>query len=458
MDVVWKEARVTSNQQAFTKTEEILRKTLASPTLPSTKKKKKQLESYYEDLMNSHTTKVLRRERFLFDYIYTGNRATDRLREYIKHRTKYSLTHVINQVYLCTSCGEYSNIDLEPPVTLALGSGGGSGIGSAILQEVFRFIGADGNRPANAPIASIAASPYLGNNTLSSSSGKYKSSTAGSYVTTRLVQDHQANRVTMSVVLTNGQFLFDLLHPTAATNANDPFAASIAPQILRKSTSPHRVILSNVTQIDLLNIYDFERIIGLLLGRRAGIFETLRNMKQTVKHPSSFLANTARATLQSQLLNSHATWNAKTPANSAKKRRVGGGSSTTIRQDDVEIDFGYNPNNTSNTSASTTGRKGRRKSQMDIHFDDELQPIEDDEVLPDEDFVNNAMDDERHVNMDTSSLLITFTVSYGSILAKRRNTVTFRLVCPCGDTWHDPGNIFHHSFYFKFSPSLICLK
>lgn len=150
VDVVWREPKQSSkllkksnsnnNKQgkksairsglglAASSSEFLKRSLLSSPTqnkdgdipaLPSSIKKRKELENYYHNLINqiqtnNYSSMILRRERFLFDYIYTGNQSFGRLKEYMRYRIRYSLTNVINQVILCTSCAEYQPEELEP--------------------------------------------------------------------------------------------------------------------------------------------------------------------------------------------------------------------------------------------------------------------------------------------------------------------------------------------------------
>jgi hypothetical protein len=414
---------------------EFLKRSLTSPIggkdippLPSTVQKKKKLETYYQDLMlnvqqNNFHSRILRRERFLFDYIYTGNQAFLRLKDYLKYRIRYSLTNFINQVIMCTSCAEVNTaneMDLEPPVALALGTGGGTGLCSAILNEIFNFLHKSKKgwipKTPNSSTSSISFS--------SSKRGGGGNTYAPSYVSTQVVQEHEENRITMSMALIKGKIIMDLLNPSSATLSNQ----AKKPRIVAKNGRMH---LANVTQVDLLNVLDFERIIGLLLGRRVGLYEALKNMEKSVVAKIPFqIPKTNKEKKQAHALNAFATWN---PHNNRNASGGLGGNTTTY------------PQHSQQSSHNSPNRSGN----YEVNFH---QPVEEHNFLnnteDDDDEGTEVIDDDGDVithekdailQEHTPSLLISFNVSYGSILQKKRNNVTFRLICPCGDTWFQPG-------------------
>jgi hypothetical protein len=225
------------------------------------------------------------------------------------------------------------------------------------------------------------------------------------FMTTRLLQEHQANHVTMSIVLVKGHQVFDLLSQSFLNQSTEDYLAGYSandpnrPRITRKNG---RMVLANVTLVDLMNILDYERIVGLLLGRRAGIFEALNNLnKHVVRNQTN------------QFLSNYATWNTKAvipgTANLANSRsrnqHVNAG-------DDIHF-HDANPNFEVNFNHPDGG--------------------EGPGMFPGEE----TLFDEDHFK--TSTLMISFNVSYGSVLAKKKNYLNFRLVCPCGDSWNEPG-------------------
>jgi hypothetical protein len=423
---------------------EFLKRSLTSPIggkdippLPSTVQKKKKLETYYQDLMlnvqqNNFHSRILRRERFLFDYIYTGNQAFLRLKDYLKYRIRYSLTNFINQVIMCTSCAEVNTaneMDLEPPVALALGTGGGTGLCSAILNEIFNFL----HKSKKGWIPKTPNSSTSSTSFSSSKRGGGGNTYAPSYVSTQVVQEHEENRITMSMALIKGKIIMDLLNPSSATLSNQ----ARKPRIVAKNGRMH---LANVTQVDLLNVLDFERIIGLLLGRRVGLYEALKNMEKSVVAKIPFqIPKTNKEKKQAHALNAFATWN---PHNNRNTSGGLGGNTTTYPQ-----------------QQSSAHNSPNRSGNYEVNFH---QPVEEHNFLSnndeDDDEGTEVIDDDGDVithekdailQEHTPSLLISFNVSYGSILQKKRNNVTFRLICPCGDTWFQPGTE-HIELSFSF--------
>jgi hypothetical protein len=344
----------------------------------------------------------------------------NRLKEYLQHRIRYSLINLINLVMLSTACGtDLQTIDLEPPVALALGSGGGSGLCSAVLQEIFSFLSSQSTSSASGFASPTSPSPSVDYAITGRKNTTIKTSNHSSYMRSRIAKEHNANRVTMSMVLVKGKYVFDLLNPSPSSSEMN------RPHIIRKH---NRMNLMNITFIDLLNLLDFERIVGLLLGRRAGIFETLRNMKIPVPvsnyAASSMNRSKGRATSTANkidLIASHATWNPGSSTSNMKNKNF-------VREN-VEADYGY---------SSPLGHVNGEMGGGDELENEEIIRDDIDNYNP----TNTALSSTTSggTSDDTaSSLLISFHVSYGSIMAKKRNHLTFRFVCPCGDNWYEPG-------------------
>jgi hypothetical protein len=347
----------------------------------------------------------------------------NRLKEYLQHRIRYSLINLVNLVMLSTACGtDLQTIDLEPPVALALGSGGGSGLCSAVLQEIFSFLSSQSSSSASGFSSPASPSPSVDYAITGRKNTTIKTSNHSSYMRSRIAKEHNANRVTMSMVLVKGKYVFDLLNPSPSSSSS---SETNRPHIIRKH---NRMNLMNITFIDLLNLLDFERIVGLLLGRRAGIFETLRNMKISVPVSTSASsmnrsrgrASTSLTANKIDLIASHATWNPGSSTSNMKNKNF-------VREN-VEADYGY---------SSPLG-----------HVNEEIggDELENEEIIRDD--IDNYNPTNTALSSTTSgvtsddtasSLLISFHVSYGSIVAKKRNHLTFRFVCPCGDNWYEPG-------------------
>jgi hypothetical protein len=347
----------------------------------------------------------------------------NRLKEYLQHRIRYSLINLVNLVMLSTACGtDLQTIDLEPPVALALGSGGGSGLCSAVLQEIFSFLSSQSSSSSASGFSSpTSPSPSVDYAITGRKNTTIKTSNHSSYMRSRIAKEHNANRVTMSMVLVKGKYVFDLLNPSPSSSSSE----TNRPHIIRKH---NRMNLMNITFIDLLNLLDFERIVGLLLGRRAGIFETLRNMKIPVPvstSASSMNRSKGRATTSSasnkiDLIASHATWNPGSSTSNMKNKNF-------VREN-VEADYGY-----SSPLGHINGEIGGDELENEEIIRDDIDHYNPTNTALSSTTSGGTSDDTA------SSLLISFHVSYGSIMAKKRNHLTFRFVCPCGDNWYEPG-------------------
>lgn len=341
VDVVWREARHGTN-----------------PGPATSRSQSNQLEV--------SGPKVLRRERFIFDELCYGNKAYKRLHEILQLKVKQALIQSRNLVFLCTGCGEMPRDELEPPVMLALGSGGGTGIASLILTTVFKHI--HSLKAATSSSANDSRNTTPVNASLSMSQS-FKSSDQQGFLNSKLYQESGRSRVSMSAVLISGNNLMDLLHPSFTTST----PSESRPKIIRRQSG--EIQLTNATMIDLQTVMDFERIVGLLLGRRAGISEALQLISQHNQNASTHL----------RPLNTYATWSTQ---------------SSNSQQDFIQQSDEYylNSNN---------------------------------EDVPDQ---------------ISSTLLLNFHVSIGS-MGKIANNYSFRLVCPCGQYWTQPGNpLFVHIY------------
>lgn len=306
-------------------------------------------------------TRVLRRERFLFNALYYGNTAALKLSAYIRQRTRQALDMGTNVVYLCTSCGDVGDLNdggqLEAPVMLTLGAGGGSGIASSVLSEIFNYLSQYNAQVVSKPSYMSSNSPYAG------------------------TKPTRVCKVTMSAVVVSGQYIVDLLN-TNTSNTKPPVIKRYG-----TSASSSFVALSGATLIELSSPMDYERIIGLLLGRRAGISHslfTLRKMVAKQQQPQ----HTQRA------------------QNSLRSNR----------------DFHGNLSTPLDSHASWSSKSSMASENAALYGEDP----------------NDAPENEM-----ASTLLLTFTASFGSAISKRNTNVTFRVLCPSGDHWYNPGLDMH---------------
>lgn len=242
-----------------------------------------------QDLYELESQRVLRRERFQFDVMYVGVSADRKLQEYVRFRTRAVIEKGTNLVFLCNACGESLAGELEAPVTVTLGSGGGSGIASNIVQEAFKY--AQSHNVAQTGRRGSEDSKRL------NSSYVMRSTTQSQYVSSKMALENKSPSVSLTAVLINGSTIVDMLsNASQHSRAHQP-----QPRIQRRSGG--EVVLSGVTTLDLSNVMDFERIIGLLLGRRTGINETIQSMQWAAEETGESLPLSTLATWTTPSLN-----------------------------------------------------------------------------------------------------------------------------------------------------------
>lgn len=224
---------------------------------------------------------TLRRERFLFHDVFAGPQAHLRSNAYCRHRVRKALFAGQNLVFNLIAAGESSAHRLEPPMQVLLGDAGGQGLISQALEEVFQSL---------QPHLSATATSFPGGlmPNASSSGSLYASSgttTYGkeSYLCPRLQYESDHTIITVSILCVVKGKLFDLLHPSSWNSAVGNNAGSRGQQ---RNNNQQRVgvgldplgnghSLRHHTQITLRNVADYERLTGVLLGRRAALKEAL---------------------------------------------------------------------------------------------------------------------------------------------------------------------------------------
>jgi hypothetical protein len=162
---------------------------------------------------------IMRRERFNFDDIFCGPTAMSRMKAYVQQRTRKALLEGSNLAFLCFSCGLSTN-PMEPPLAILLGAKGGSGIASMVINELF-----------NSSSSSHSSIPCL--------------------------------TMSMSATLFADGQIVDLLSSSSGSGKNSETYCKV--QKYRNG----QYYLANATQVTLTSTNDYDRIVGVILGRRS---------------------------------------------------------------------------------------------------------------------------------------------------------------------------------------------
>eukprot|EP00981_Chlorochromonas_danica_P008217 scaffold2066_cov229-Ochromonas_danica.AAC.1 len=254
LDVVWREPRIVPSGVAKSSTPGYAASTVNSNRKSYSLRKGLDSRAVYglensassSNASQALSTQILRRERFFFDQVLAGSKGMSKLRALVRQHARHSLQAGQNLVCICTGCGESSPTEVEPSVTLSLGSAGGSGIVSAILDEVFKFMSS-----SNHPGDSFSTASHL------------------AFAAPGVAQMRRLNRVAFSAVLISRGRAADLLNTSSSTSNGERVHIDFDPTTRHAS-------LRGATWVDLTSTMDFERIVGLLLGRRAGWLEAIQ--------------------------------------------------------------------------------------------------------------------------------------------------------------------------------------
>jgi hypothetical protein len=282
---------------------------------------------------------MLRRERFFFDSLLAGTKALQRLHTVLRTHTRHAILTGMNLTCIATGCGESNAQDVEPPVMLALGSAGGTGIVSALLEEIFRF---------------TSSRPVYG------SERQLSSASLGDFAATNLAAQRRLSRVCLSAVLVCRHRVLDLLNSASSSESTPSIAVD----------SKQRAVLKSATWVDLQSAMDFERIVGLLLGRRTGLLEAMQQQQQQQQQQQAYS-------------NPYATWDSASMA---------AGSSATSQSSSRML------------SADKLGTLG---------------------AVP--------------VDEAPSTVLMVSVAVTCSMVSSKAQQLMFRVVCPCGQNWTQPG-------------------
>lgn len=269
VDVVWREARIGDTAAYPWSTSRIgTPKSLTSPSPPSAAFGSARRDGsgggdpFATTSLSSRNT-VLRRERFAFDDVFSGLTADGRLAMYSRQRARKALEGGRNLTILCVGCGDVPSAGesaVEPPVRTLLGGGGGTGLISSVVDEIFRY-----TRPLSTSMQENGKS----------FPGSFPTANASPFVASKLAFEQLKSKVSLSaVILSDRGEVFDLLATNSGAN-QESIAAS-----LKRRKSDGRVVLCNASRLQLQAPSDFDRVMGLLLGKRTALQGVLATLKQ----------------------------------------------------------------------------------------------------------------------------------------------------------------------------------
>lgn len=349
-------------------------------------KKNKHIVNKSKDI--SDQCSVLRRERFIFDDVFAGLRASDRMYLYMRQRTRKALECARNVVFLSLGCGEVLEGSVEPTVSVLLGNGGGTGIISNVIDEIFRYV-----KPLT---LNLQSNPFKITN------GKYngtiRSSSPGNFAAVKVAQEQLTTRVLFSAVIVSCGKIYDLLDSSPGV-MNSNFVT------LKKRKSDGKVVLHNVSKLHLQTPADFDRVMGLLIGKRSAmskVMHTLHAYSTKFKNVSMMDSDN----IVQDVINSIDPWMGSNNTPWQKKHNYTTTTSQLLHPSDVLNHPIYHHNNENNTTVTSL-------------IDD-----------------NNAAGD----SFSTDSMVITISVSGGGI-SRSKTSIDFNFVCSCGENWSKPGNI-----------------
>eukprot|EP01038_Epipyxis_sp_PR26KG_P010496 gene10496-14107_t len=202
---------------------------------------------------------TLRRERFSFDDIFIGPNAMKRNRIFIHQRVRKSIETGTNLVFLCLSCGNNDKIissnnhqnhnvgQVESTVSLLLGNEGGSGIISNVIEEII-----------------ACSSNHLSSKIVSNNHNNRQNRNNKSLLL--LPEKKQINNITLCALVMSGpnnQTIIDLF-----ANKN------VTPR-LKRIKSNGKIILSDINRVQITSVADFDRLAGILVGKRKAIEEIM---------------------------------------------------------------------------------------------------------------------------------------------------------------------------------------
>ena len=209
---------------------------------------------------------TLRRERFHFNESYAGPGGLGKLCSYARQRVKRSVQTGRGIAFLCVAAGDgesrKGSSQVEPPVSVVLGDCGGQGLISAVIGSLFHYIS-----PRGYPCKQSDKTMHR----------KYGGKNAPPVLAaTASVTETTNEPVLFSAVVISEGSIVDLLGPSGSLvynkGSNSPGHHQQRPcRVSRKSSGAYYV--AHMTRLQLHSVADFERVAGVLLGRRSALRE-----------------------------------------------------------------------------------------------------------------------------------------------------------------------------------------
>ena len=192
----------------------------------------------------SRGASVLRRERFQFDEMFWGPTGAVRLGGNSRQRAVDAISRNTDLCFICLAAGEKGDENktrglMDPPMALLLGDQGGQGLVSAIVDEIFRYLCQTVQPPAHLMPS------------METSYGRSAHAMQSSGVNASVI---------LSAVIIRDGYISDLL-----ASPGDGGSGAI------KRLPDGRNILYNVGRLRLHSAADFERVAGVLCGRRSAL-------------------------------------------------------------------------------------------------------------------------------------------------------------------------------------------
>lgn len=215
---------------------------------------------------------TLRRERFHFNDSYAGPGGLGKLCSYARQRVKTSVQTGRGLVFVCVAAGdgdELTSSQVEPPVSVVLGDCGGQGLISSVMDSLFR---------------KIAPKGYPCKQTDQTMHRKYGGRNAPPVLaSSAALTETPSEPVLFSAVVISEGSIIDLLGPSGSLIYQSK--KNLPGQHQRKKCKVHRrangsCYIAHMTRLQLHSVADFERVAGVLLGRRSALREMAPIMEE----------------------------------------------------------------------------------------------------------------------------------------------------------------------------------
>lgn len=219
---------------------------------------------------------TLRRERFHFNESYAGPGGLGKLCSYARQRVKRSVQTGRGIAFVCVAAGDGESqhrgtSQVEPPVSVVLGDCGGQGLISAVMGSLFHYLS-----PRGYPCKSSDQTMHR----------KYGGKNAPPVLASSASVTEAANEpVLFSAVVISEGSIVDLLGPSGSLvyhkGSNAPGQHQKRPcRVSRKASGAYYV--AHMTRLQLNSVADFERVAGVLLGRRSALREMVPFLEEVM--------------------------------------------------------------------------------------------------------------------------------------------------------------------------------